>query len=131
MSLFRGVSTVDLLATGMKVSQDNHRIIANNIANADTPGYSPVNMDFHATLRDTLAGAGRISLRNTRPKHLQASFSKPIQQQFMSTSKNDRNMVDLEMQIANLSENTGKYSLYSSILTKHFQMVKYMLTNTR
>ena len=131
MRLFPGVSTVDLLAKGMSVAQDNHRLIANNIANADTPGYRPVNMDFHATLRDAIGGGGRISLRNTRPRHLQASLYRPIEQSFRSTSKNDKNMVDLEMQIASLSENTGRYTVYSSILTKQIQMTKNMLTNTR
>lgn len=131
MSLFSGVSTVDLLATGMSVAQDNHRIIAQNIANADTPGYRATNMDFDATLREAVGGRGRISLRNTRPQHLQASIYRPISKSFSSIAKNDGNMVDLEMQIANLSENTGKHNLYATILAKQFQMTKNMLTNLR
>lgn len=131
MNAFSGVSTVDLLANAMGVAQDNHRIIANNIANADTPGYTPVKMDFQATLRSALGGRGRLSLRNTRPQHLQREFGDIRQHKFLSTSKNDRNKVDLEMEIAELSKNTGKYTVYASILTKHFQMTKNMLTNTR
>lgn len=131
MSLFPGVSTVDLLVTGMNVAQDNHRIIAHNIANADTPGYKPSSMDFHATLKEALGGRGRMTLRSTRPQHLSASFLKPVRQNHRIAAKNDGNQVDLEMEIANLSENTGKYNLYSSILTKHFQMQKNMLTNLR
>jgi flagellar basal-body rod protein FlgB len=131
MSAFSGVSTVDLLAGAMGVAQDNHRIIANNIANADTPGYTPVKLDFQGTLRSMIGGQGRISLRNTRPEHLQRSFGTPRTHRFQSTAKNDRNKVDLEMEIAALSKNTGKYSLYASILTKQFQMTKNMLTNTR
>lgn len=131
MSAYSGVSTVDLLAGAMGVAQDNHRIIANNIANADTPGYTPVKLDFQETLRSALGGRGRIQLRNTRPQHLEREFGSLRTHQFHSTSKNDRNKVDLEMEIAALSKNTGKYSLYASILTKQFQMTKNMLTNTR
>lgn len=131
MSAFSGVSTVDLLAGAMGVAQDNHSIIANNIANADTPGYTPVKLDFQGTLRSAIGGRGRISLRNTRPQHLQREFGTPRTHQFRSTAKNDGNKVDLEMEIAALSKNTGKYSLYASILAKQFQMTKNMLTNTR
>ncbi|MFP6582265.1 MAG: flagellar basal body rod protein FlgB [Candidatus Hydrogenedentota bacterium] len=131
MSVFSGVSTVDLLASAMGVAQDNHRIIANNIANADTPGYTPVKLDFQGTLRSAIGGRGRISLRSTRPQHLQREFGTPRTHRFRSTSTNDGNKVELEMEIAALSKNTRKYSLYASILAKQFQMTKYMLTNTR
>ena len=131
MSLFRGVSTVDMLAGAMRVAQDNHKMISHNIANADTPGYTPGKMDFQGTLRSALEGQGRISLRNTRPRHIQASFFRPEMDSPLMISKNDENRVDLEMEIAELAKNTGKYNLYGSILKKQFQMTKYMLTNTR
>ena len=132
MSLFAGVSTVDVLAGAMKVAQDNHRIISHNIANADTPGYTPTKMDFQGTLRNALGGRGRISLRTTRPRHLQASFMRPeLDSGQLLITKNDQNRVDLEMEIADLSKNTGRYNLYGTILKKQFQMTKNMLTNTR
>lgn len=132
MSLFSGLSTIDLLAGAMRVAQDNHKIIANNISNADTPGYSPTKMNFQGTLRNVLDGHGRISLRNTRPRHIQASFFRPkLDSSQLLITKNDGNQVDLEMEIAELAKNTGRYNLYGSILKKQFQMMKYMLTNTR
>lgn len=132
MSLFSGVSTVDVLAGAMGVAQDNHRIISHNIANADTPGYSPTKMDFRGTLRNALEGRGRISLRSTRPRHLQASFIRPeLESNPLLITKNDDNRVDLEMEIAALSKNTGKYNLYGTILKKQFQMTKNMLTTAR
>lgn len=132
MSLFAGTSTVDVLAKAMSVAQDNHRIISNNIANADTPGYSPTKMDFQGTLRNALDGRGRISLRTTRSRHIQASYFQPeLDSRHPLITKNDQNRVDLEMEIAELSKNTGKYTTYGSILKKQFQMTKNMLTNTR
>ena len=32
--------------------------LANNLANADTPGYQRVDVDFHSTLRDAMASGG-------------------------------------------------------------------------
>ena len=131
MVAFAGVNTSRLLVAGMRLAQDNHRIIGNNIANVDTPGYNPVEMDFDSSLRSAIEGRGRISLRETRPQHLGASRFKMEHSSISTGSKNDYNKVDLETEIANLDENRNRYNLYGSILVKQFSMVKNMLANTR
>ena len=131
VAAFAGVNTTNLLVAGMRLAQDNHRIIANNIANVDTPGYNPVEMDFDSTLRNAVGGRGRISLRETRPQHLGASRFKLEHSSVASGSKNDYNKVDLETEIANLDKNRSRYNLYGSILVKQFATVKHMLANTR
>lgn len=115
----------------MNVAQDNHRVIANNIANADTPRYNPVRLDFQATLRNALEGRGRTSLRRTRPQHLEASHFRPSYSRLVTHSKNDLNKVDIDAEMANLSENTGRYNVFGSLLVKQFQVVKNILTNAR
>ncbi len=131
MSAFAGVNTSRLLVAGMRLAQDNHRIIANNIANVDTPGYNPVEMDFQSTLRNAVEGRGRISLRKTRPQHLDASRFSLQHASLVQISKNDYNKVDIEQEIANLAKNRGRYNTYGSILVKQFSMVKNMLANLR
>ncbi len=131
MPPFAGVNTTRLLVSGMKLAQDNHRIIANNIANAETPGYNPVTMDFQATLRNAIEGRGRIGLRRTRPQHLEASRFKLDQSDLVRVAKNDYNKVDIEEETANLAENRGRYLTYGSIVVKQFSMVKNMLANER
>lgn len=115
----------------MKVAQQNHRVIANNIANADTPGYNPVHLDFDESLKAAIQGRGAIALRRTRPQHLDVSRSGLHQNSLVVSGKNDYNKVDIEEEISNLSENRGKYLVYGSILVKQFQMAKNMLQNAR
>lgn len=128
---FEGVGTSDLLVAAMKVARDNHRLIANNIANVDTPGYSPVELDFQATLRNAVQGRSGISLRKTHPRHLDAQRLRPDSGAFVGSAKNDQNKVDIDQQIANLTANTGQYTTYGSLLVKQFQMIKTMLANER
>ena len=128
---FGGVGTTDLLVSAMKVARDNHRLIANNIANVDTPGYSPVELDFQATLRNAVQGRDGIALRKTHPRHLDALRLRPDSGAFVGSAKNDQNKVDIDQQMANLSENTGRYTTYGSLLVKQFQMIKTMLANER
>lgn len=131
MEPYAGVDTSTLLVKAMGLAQDNHRIIANNIANVETPGYNPVQLDFQATLRNELAGRGRIELRRTRPEHLASSRFFPKHASVVQASKNDYNKVDIEQEIANLDKNTGNFLTYGSILAKQFQIVKSVLTNLR
>ncbi|MBX7257126.1 MAG: flagellar basal body rod protein FlgB [Candidatus Hydrogenedentes bacterium] len=128
---FEGVSAVRVLQEGMRVAVLNQNLLANNIANVDTPNYNPVRLDFQATLRDALDGNGRVSLRKTLPQHLEAERWQPQFKRVALTSKNDYNKVDLEQEMADLAENTGRYTTYGSLLAKQFKMVKDMLTGVR
>lgn len=131
MQPYHGIDKVTLLVTAMNVAQDNHRIIANNIANVDTPGYNPVELDFQQTLRNALEGRGRISLRRSRSRHIEARRIGPKFETLVFSSKNDYNKVDIDKEIANLSKNTGRFNVFGSLLVKHFQTAKSMLTNAR
>jgi len=128
---FAGVDTVTLLTEGMKVAVRNQALIANNIANADTPKYNPTRLDFQTSLRDALGGRGRVELRTTQARHLEATREMPRFERLALSSKNDYNKVDLEQEMADLAENTGRYTTYSSLLAKHFREVKDMLSTLR
>ena len=131
MGPFQGIDTIELLTTAMKVAQTNHRIIANNLANVDTPGFNPVQLDFQRTLRQALMGRGRISLRRTRAQHIDAQRFRPVIESVVIGSKNDYNKVDMDREITNLSKNTGRYTLFGSLVVKRFQTIKSMLNNER
>ena len=131
MLAYAGIDTTRLLQEGMRVCEMNHRIIANNVANVDTPHYNSVSLDFQATLRSALEGRGRISLRKTQPEHLEAQRFHPAFEATSVFSKNDYNKVDIDEQMAQLSKNTGRYTIYGSLLAKRFDIVKNMLTQVR
>ena len=124
---FGQIDTVRLLHEGMRVADFNQRLIANNIANVDTPNYNAVTIDFLRTLRRSLEGMGMFSIRKTDPRHLESNRPRPAIEHVASLSKNDYNKVDLENEILKLLENTGRYTTYGSLLAKKFQTIKTML----
>ncbi len=130
--MFEGVDTARLLHGAMKVSVTNHTIIANNIANADTPGFNPTQLDFKATLQDVIQGKRSVALRKTHPLHLEgrprigAKFERKA-----VLSKNDFNKVDLEHEMNALNKNSGNYDLYGALLTKRFSQARNMLQQLR
>lgn len=131
MTPFAGVSTSGLLVSGMRVAAVNHRVIANNIANADTPNFTPTELDFQATLRRELEQQGHVDLRTTRARHLDYRSYRPQFSQRVHMSKNDNNQVDLDEQVSKLAENRSRYTTYSALLTKRYRMYKNMLDNLR
>jgi flagellar basal-body rod protein FlgB len=131
VAAFAGVRTDDLLVSAMKVNQENHRYIASNIANVETPHYNPIRLDFQATLRSMLEGRARVGLRTTEARQTARASIRPKLERVAQMSKNDGNKVDLEDQTAKLAENTGQYVVYSSLLAKNFERAKSMLSSIR
>lgn len=128
---FAGMDTSRVLVEAMKVAKLNHVYLANNIANVDTPHYNPRELDFQATLRAALEGRGGIDLRTSRPRHLDFRENRPQFERLAFLSKNDYNKVDLDDQMVKLSENTGRYTTYASLLSKRFEMLKSMLNDLK
>ena len=131
MKPFSGVEAPRLLHNAMRVAATNHRIIANNIANADTPNYNAVRLDFQGTLRAALEGRDRVSLRKTQARHLESTRYLAKFDNLAISSKNDYNKVDLEEEMTRLSTNTSDYTTYGTMLVKYFQQVKHMLNTLR
>lgn len=127
MRAYAGIDTSNLLVQAMKVREQNHRFIANNIANVDTPHYNPVELDFQKTLRAMVEGRGGVTLRTTRPRHFDYETHRLDFERLAFLSKNDYNKADLDDQITKLSQNSGEYTTYARLLSKKFAMTKSML----
>jgi flagellar basal-body rod protein FlgB len=85
---------------------ERQRLLASNIANADTPGYQGRDFDFAAALRDATrkqaAGAAR-SDDATRRLDAQLRWTLPAQTSL------DSNSVDMDRERAAFAENALKY----------------------
>jgi flagellar basal-body rod protein FlgB len=124
---FGGVDAGRLLLSAMKTAEVQHRVLANNIANVDTPHFNPTHLDFAKALKAEVEGRSGVALRASRPRHFDLTVPGPQFERLAILSKNDYNKVDLDEQLAALSENTGRYTVYARLLTKRFEVNKTML----
>lgn len=131
MTAFAGIDAGDVLRQAMKVCEMNHRILANNVANAETPGYRAVQLDFQKTLKSAIQAERRASLRSAQAKGLAPHIQRPDFKDLASLSRNDYNTVDIDNELVRLSENTGNYTVFSTLLTKRFGLMKNMLSMLR
>lgn len=91
---------------------ERQRLLASNIANADTPGYVARDMDFAAAMRQA-SGAGTAALAATAPGHMVqtgAGRSVAALNYARAAQTNlDRNSVDMDRERANFADNAVRY----------------------
>ena len=83
-------------------------VLANNIANADTPGYQARDLDFRQVLAQA-TGDGDINLKRTNGRHLAnantGGMGAELQYRVPMQPSIDGNTVDLQIEQAEYTEN--------------------------
>ncbi len=106
--------TVDLLTRGLDYSAERHKLLANNVANAETPGYKRQDVTFDQMLAEARE---RLPLNRTHVGHLPGD-DRPFparMTEFNNTIwRNDQNNVDIDAEMAKVAQN----NIYYSYLTR-------------
>jgi len=124
--------TMRLLGKVLDLRTANQQVIATNIANAETPRYSPARMDFSQELRSAVAGTalspvssqpGHIPLQPTSIEAVQGTISRTPDQ----TGIGDANGVSVDQEMLRLSENQLLYEAAVQMLNKKLNLLKYVV----
>ncbi len=130
LALFKG------LGAKMAYLNQRQRVISQNIANSDTPGYRPKDLlpvDFSSVLKslDKSSGVTAVKVNGTNGKHLPAP-----DQVLDPKSKKQRetyevapagNAVIMEEQLVNAQQTAMDYNLMANIYQKQVGMIKTAL----
>jgi flagellar basal-body rod protein FlgB len=105
---------VDFHAQTLKLRGYRQQLLASNIANADTPNYKAVDIDFEQELkRITSRRSDVLSLQTTQKNHLQAQsgngLGAHVQYRTDIQPNIDGNTVNLDVERAKLAENAFRY----------------------
>jgi flagellar basal-body rod protein FlgB len=97
--------------------------VAQNIANANTPGYKAVDVEpFEATLAST-----RLEMTRTRPSHMTPASTAPgeaeTREEVSWQVVHSGNSVSLEQQLMKSSEISGAYSVNTSAVKAFHRML--------
>ena len=115
---------IDFQGQALVLRSQRQRLIASNIANADTPGYVARDFDFARALRDATgalpAGQGVVT---TQAGHRAALGANPAQPELLyatpSQSNLDRNSVDMDRERAAFVDNAVKYEATLRFINGH------------
>jgi flagellar basal-body rod protein FlgB len=103
-------------------SSMRQRVLADNIANVNTPGFKRSEVDFQATLADALDESGATSL---------AKLSFTPQVDGGTAVRADGNDVDIDAEIASLTENSVTYQAIVAVTKERVRMLQTALGGMR
>ncbi|MBY0512222.1 MAG: flagellar basal body rod protein FlgB [Rhodospirillaceae bacterium] len=104
------------------------RVLAQNVANADTPGYKARDLDKF-TFKDALQAVAPVSVARTNPQHLKGTIpeqSRFVVRESLKTSEEspDGNNVVLEEQMQKISDAKGAYSTAVTLMAAEDRLMK-------
>ena len=108
-------SQFDLLAKLTDVTQLRQRVLAQNVANVNTPGYRRFDVRFEDTLSEQLASRPGMSVAAVR--------SEVVEDQTTPT-RLDGNNVEIDMEMMRLNKNTLLGNTYLQLLTTKLGMMR-------
>jgi flagellar basal-body rod protein FlgB len=126
-------STLKTLERSLDVRLARHNVLAGNLANVDTPGYKPKDVDFAAAM-SSAGGDGPGTIALTSPGHMASSGAMaiggsdgdvPVLETSGEAPGLDGNGVDLDRTMATLAENGMQYGASARAASKKLAILRY------
>ncbi|MCM1567372.1 MAG: flagellar basal body rod protein FlgB [Dehalobacter sp.] len=120
----------NLLEGGLDGLGLRQRVLADNIANNDTPDFKRSDVSFDKILQATMDSMNNTAVvSGTEPGHIPITGTGLTSNGFVvkdenTTYRNDGNNVDIDLEMTRLAENTLQYNSLSRMLTMHLSMLK-------
>lgn len=112
------------LEKGIEALNLRHRVIADNIANANTPGFKKTEVSFTQEL-------SRYLSQSERPGGAQRPFEPKAYRVNTTSHRLDGNNVDIEQEMARLAENTLLYEAVARQLSQKLTFLRLAITEGR
>lgn len=129
--------TTTLMERLMDLRMERHAVIASNIANAETPRYQATDLEFETTLKQALALNRLPAPVRTHPRHLPARWQEgmainpsPMYRKNSSIGF-DRNSVDLDTEMTQLTQNNLLYNATAQLLSRKFADIRAAIEGQR
>jgi flagellar basal-body rod protein FlgB len=113
--------TISLLQKIMDICSYRQKILASNIANADTPNYKAKDIDFQAELKRAVESE-KTSYSNSSYLIIEAPTTMP---------NRDGNTVNIEIEMTKLTETLLLFSSANQLLSTRIRMIKDVLRGGR
>ena len=122
-------SHIDKFKVGLDASWLRNEILANNIANVDTPNFKRSDVRFSKILEDS------ISMKTTRDKHINpassSNYTVEVYEDSNTNVRMDGNNVDIEREMNELAKNTIWYNYLTHMVTKEIKLLDLAINGGR
>jgi flagellar basal-body rod protein FlgB len=135
-------TTLTRLQESLDVRLVEHNVLAGNVANSDTPGYRPKELDFSQAMAAAQQMASGDGLSTTDARHLgqdgamagegsrATTAATTLVREGAGTSPSiDGNQVDLDRTMAGLAENALQYGASARAAGKKLAILRYVVSD--
>ncbi|MBI9047921.1 MAG: flagellar basal body rod protein FlgB [Anaerolineaceae bacterium] len=124
------ISLAQKALNGLSYRKD---LIAQNIANVDTPGYLAKEVNFETAIKHVMSGNDSIQQKKTReghmsPNEISGSNFYNVRNRPGGSLRNDGNDVDIDQELVEMSETELKYQALTQVITKKLSILKSIST---
>ncbi|SDF38776.1 flagellar basal body rod protein FlgB [Sporolituus thermophilus] len=123
---------VKVLERALAAAALRHKVISNNIANVNTPGFKRSEVHFEEHLKQALTGKSGLS--RTHQRHL-AAKSDDLSIEIMAVTNTafraDGNNVDIDFEMAEMAKNNIYYDAVAQQLYRYFSNLKSVINEGR
>lgn len=119
---------INILDKAADAAWKRNEVIANNIANVDTPGYKRKDVQFENYLKAALAGGDSLD-RRVANIHLENLEATVYTDNAGVSYRLDGNNVNIDTESAKLAENQIKYYALLDSMTQEFNRLKTVLNS--
>ena len=116
--------TAETLTAAVHYAGIRHKVTANNIANVDTPGYKAMDVSFREQLADFMSAqkSGSMPIPPAPPTLVLAPDLDSTRPRI------DYNTVNIDQELAKLSQNTIFHNTCLQLLSSKFRILKYAIS---
>jgi flagellar basal-body rod protein FlgB len=129
--------TLQALATSLKFREMRQELGTSNVANAQTPGYKAMKLDFEEALSRALDVDGHLTMASNDEKHFNVGgggFNNLEPEAYENPNgvvSENGNTVDIETEMAQMAENKIMYDTTVQLINKKLGMMKYTLNSEK
>nr|WP_245339247.1 flagellar basal body rod protein FlgB [Paenibacillus shirakamiensis] len=120
----------DKLEGAINAANTRQSVIANNIANVDTPYFKRSEVSFESLLQGEMNGdLPALEGNRTNPKHFAIGSSSTVPNMVVNTDNsttmnNNMNNVDMDSEMSSLADNQLKYNAYIEQMNSRIKMMR-------
>lgn len=117
--------TFHLLQRSLGLRVFRQKVLASNIANKETPDFTPQDVPFEKVLSRSLEKNGEVTVKKTHPNHLSGapaghSYVEPMAEEFL-----------MDREMAKLAENNLRFHADVQALVKRLESLRLAITEGR
>jgi len=135
LGLFQS-TVVTALQDALQASSLRQQVLANNIANADTPGFKRSDVEFAGLLARALGESNQLAMEANNPRDLGgisslADLSPRVITDYSTSRRLDGNNVDMDAEQADMAANAIYYETAAQEIGDYLSLDSYVITTNQ